>query len=161
MLADLLTYLPEAILVKVDRAAMRISLETRAPLLDHRLLEFTLRLAPELIRRKRLLKRLVYRRIPRALMDRPKQGFGVPLGTWFRGELRELLLDTLTPDRLRAVGIEQFSPVQRVLSSHMSGAFDEYPRLWTLLILSLWNDACRTRRTLAAGDEPVPLAPAI
>jgi len=158
MLADLLTYLPEAILVKVDRAAMRISLETRAPLLDHRLLEFTLRLPPELTRRKRLLKRLVYRRIPRALVDRPKQGFGVPLGKWFRGELRELLFDALTPARMRTVGIEQFAPVQKVLASHMSGAFDEYPRLWTLLMLSLWHDR---HRALASGREPVPLAPAI
>ncbi len=158
MLADLLTYLPEAILVKVDRAAMSISLETRAPLLDHRLLEFTLRLPPELTRRKRLLKSLVYRRIPRALVDRPKQGFGVPLGKWFRAELRDLLFDALTPTRMRAVGIEQFSPVQKVLASHMSGAFDEYPRLWTLLMLSLWHDETRT---LANRHEPVPLAPAI
>ncbi len=158
MLADLLTYLPEAILVKVDRAAMRISLETRAPLLDHRLLEFTLRLPPELTRRKRLLKSLVYRRIPRALVDRPKQGFGVPLGKWFRAELRDLLFDALTPARMRAVGIEEFAPVQKVLASHMSGAFDEYPRLWTLLMLSLWHDETHTR---ASRHEPVPLAPAI
>lgn len=149
MLADLLTYLPEAILVKVDRAAMNISLETRAPLLDHRLLEFTLRLPPHLTVRKRLLKRLVYRRIPRSIVDRPKQGFGVPLGQWFRGELHELLMDTLTPPRLRAIGIEGYTPVQRVITSHMSGTFDEYPRLWTLLVASLWHDGHRAR----AGED--------
>jgi asparagine synthase (glutamine-hydrolysing) len=158
MLADLLTYLPEAILVKVDRAAMGVSLETRAPLLDHRLLEFALRLPPTLTRRKRLLKRLVFRRIPRRLVDRPKQGFGVPLGNWFKGELRDLLLDTLTPARLRAVGVEQFGPVQRVLDSHLSGAFDEYPRLWTLLVLALWHDRHRAR---TASRQAVPLAPAV
>jgi asparagine synthase (glutamine-hydrolysing) len=158
MLADLLTYLPEAILVKVDRAAMAVSLETRAPLLDHRLLEFALRLPPTLTRRKRLLKRLVFRRIPRRLVDRPKQGFGVPLGNWFKGELRDLLLDTLTPARLRAVGVEQFGPVQRVLDSHLSGAFDEYPRLWTLLVLALWHDRHRAR---TASRQAVPLAPAV
>jgi asparagine synthase (glutamine-hydrolysing) len=158
MIADLLTYLPDAILVKVDRAAMRTSLETRAPLLDHRLLEFTLRLPPALTRRKRLLKHLVYRRIPRALVDRPKQGFGVPLGAWFRGELRDLLFDALTPARMQAVGIGEYSPVRNVLASHMSGAFDEYPRLWALLVLSLWHDK---RRSRTSGHEPATLAPAI
>jgi asparagine synthase (glutamine-hydrolysing) len=160
MLADLLTYLPEAILVKVDRAAMSISLETRAPLLDHRVLEFALRLPPELTQGKRLLKRLVYRRVPRALVDRPKQGFGVPLGQWLREDLRDLLLDALTPARMEAVGIEQFSPIRSVLASHMSGAFDEYPRLWSLLMLSLWHDGCRTRAA-AQRQVSTPLAPAM
>jgi asparagine synthase (glutamine-hydrolysing) len=145
MLADLLTYLPEAILAKVDRAAMSVSLETRAPLLDHRLLEFALRLPARYTSRKRLLKAFVYQRVPRALVDRPKRGFGVPLGKWFRGELRTLVEDALTPARMQAIGIDNFLPIQRVLTSHFSGAFDEYPRLWALLVLSLWHDTHRTR----------------
>jgi asparagine synthase (glutamine-hydrolysing) len=155
MLADLLTYLPEAILVKVDRAAMKVSLETRAPLLDHRLIEFVLQLPPRLTRRKRLLKRLVHRRVPRVLVDRPKQGFGVPLGRWFRGELRGLLQDALTPARMNAVGIDDCGPVRRVLTSHLTGEFDEYPRLWTLLVLTLWHDMHRDR---AHATTPAPAA---
>jgi asparagine synthase (glutamine-hydrolysing) len=158
MLADLLTYLPEAILVKVDRAAMRVSLETRAPLLDHRILEFALQLPHRYTRRKRLLKSLLYRRVPRALVDRPKQGFGVPLGKWFRGELRDMLHDALTPAGMRAVGIDDYRPVRRILDSHMSGAFDEYPRLWTLLVLRLWHDTVRAHAT---APEARPLAPAV
>ena len=152
MLADLLTYLPEAILVKVDRAAMATSLETRAPILDHRVLEFALRLPPALVRGKRLLKQLVYRRVPRALVDRPKQGFGVPLARWFRGELRSLLVDQLTRDRLQAVGIEDFSVVQRMIDQHLSGTVPHGPRLWALLVLSLWHDS-RIDRRPARGAE--------
>lgn len=145
MLADLLTYLPEAILVKVDRAAMATSLETRAPLLDHRVLEFALRLPPRLLRGKRLLKNLVYRRVPRAIMERPKQGFGVPLARWFRGELRSLVFDALTYDRMRAVGVQDYGLVKRIIDEHMSGARDHPARLWALLVLSMWNDARHER----------------
>jgi asparagine synthase (glutamine-hydrolysing) len=143
MLADLLSYLPEAVLVKVDRAAMNVSLETRAPLLDHRVLEFALQLPAAYTYRKRLLKQLVYRRVPRSLVDRPKQGFGIPLGHWFRTELRDLVMDMLTPARMDAVGIHDYSVVKRLLTTHMSGTVDEYPRLWSLLVLSLWHDSRR------------------
>src|SRR5687768_17020554 len=145
MLADLLTYLPEAILVKVDRAAMATSLETRAPILDHRVIEFALQLPVEFVRRKRLLKQLVYRRVPRRLMDRPKQGFGVPLSRWFRGELRPLLLDVLTPSRTADLGLRDYGTVRRLLDEHLSGARDQSARLWPLLVLGLWHDAHRVR----------------
>ena len=140
MLADLLTYLPEAILVKVDRAAMATSLETRAPLLDHRVLEFALQLPPQLLRGKRILKNLVYQRVPRNIMERPKQGFGVPLARWFRGELRSLVLDALTVDRMRAVGVHDYDLVRRIIDEHMSGRRNHPARLWALLVLSMWND---------------------
>lgn len=145
MLADLLTYLPEAILVKVDRAAMAVSLETRAPLLDHRILEFALQLPPALLRGKRLLRRLVYRRVPRALVDRPKQGFGVPLARWFRGDLKPLLLDVLTPPRMQAVGVQEYAMVKRLIDQHLAGAFDHSSRLWALLVVGLWAEARRNR----------------
>ena len=150
MLADLLTYLPEAILVKVDRAAMAVSLETRAPLLDHRILEFALQLPMAMLKGKRLLKRLVYRRVPRELVDRPKQGFGVPLARWFRGQLKPLLLDTLTPAQMRAVGIQDYAIVRRMLDQHLSGVADHASRLWALLILGLWAHARRNRSHLTA-----------
>ena len=157
MLADLLSYLPEAVLTKVDRAAMRVSLETRAPLLDHRLLEFALQLPSQYVRRKKLLKKLVYRRVPQALVDRPKQGFGVPLGKWFCNELRDLLMDALTARRMSAVGIQDYRVVERMLASHMSGAFNEQYRLWALLVLSLWHESHRAR---ADVQPPLRLASA-
>ena len=163
MLADLLTYLPEAILVKVDRAAMRTSLETRAPILDHRVLEFALRLPPALLRQKRLLKQLVYRRVPRQMVDRPKMGFGVPLARWFRGELRPLLLDVLTPTRMHAAGVQNFGVVQRMLDEHMSDAAGHGPRLWALLVLGLWYDGRRGRRqarpidSIHLSSRPLPV----
>ena len=151
MLSDLLTYLPEAILVKVDRAAMATSLETRAPFLDHRVLEFALRLPFSLIRGKRLLKRVVYRRVPREIMDRPKQGFGVPLGRWLRGDLRPLLCDTVTADRMHAVGIEDFTLIERMIAQHMTGNRDHSGRLWALLVLGMWD----TLRRSYAREPPV------
>lgn len=141
MLADLLTYLPEAILVKVDRAAMAISLETRAPLLDHRVLEFSLQLPLSYVRDKYLLKRLAYRRIPRELLDRPKQGFSVPLGRWFKGELRGLLTDALTAQRLEHLGIQNVGLVRQIMDEHLSGVHDHTSRLWALLVLSLWEQS--------------------
>jgi asparagine synthase (glutamine-hydrolysing) len=145
MLADLLTYLPEAILVKVDRAAMATSLETRAPILDHRVLEFALRLPDHLLKRKRLLKQLVYRRVPREIMDRPKQGFGVPLSRWFRGELKPMVMDTLTADRLAAAGIQDGTVARRMVAQHMAGQVDHSARIWALLVLTMWSDARRER----------------
>jgi asparagine synthase (glutamine-hydrolysing) len=160
MLSDLLTYLPEAILVKVDRAAMATSLETRAPILDHRVLEFALKLPPRLLRRKRLLKQLVYRRVPQEIMDRPKQGFGVPLDRWFRGELKPLVLDTLTADRLRTAGIQDQTVVRRIIDEHMSGRVHHPARIWSLLVLALWSDARRARPTQPALRPERVLVPA-
>jgi asparagine synthase (glutamine-hydrolysing) len=155
MLTDLLTYLPEAILVKVDRAAMAVSLETRAPLLDHQVLEFALQLPQRLVRSKRLLKELVYRRVPRPLVDREKQGFGVPLAAWFRGTLRPLLEDTLVPARLEAAGIRDHALVRRLIDEHTTGQRDRASQLWPLLVLGLWQDARgvspRARRRAAPG----------
>ena len=145
MLADLLTELPEAILAKVDRAAMATSLETRAPILDHRVLEFALKLPVHLLRRKRLLKQLVYRRVPREIMERPKQGFGVPLNRWFRGELKPLVMDNLTADRLAAAGVQDDTVARRVIDEHMSGRVDHSARIWALLMLTMWNEGRRVR----------------
>jgi asparagine synthase (glutamine-hydrolysing) len=145
MLADLLTYLPEAILVKVDRAAMAVSLETRAPLLDHRLLEFSLRLPVRFAHRKRLLKHVAFRRVPRALLERPKQGFGVPIGRWFRGRLRALLQETLSPAALDRAGIRDVALVQRYVRDHLQGVANHEARLWALLVLCLWDEK-RVRR---------------
>lgn len=137
---DLQTYLPEAILAKVDRAAMSVSLEARAPFLDHRLIEWTLRLPHKFIRDKYLLKQLAYRKVPKSLLDRPKQGFGVPLRHWFRNELRDLLKEMLTPNRLEPFGIQNNALVQQFVEEHLSGQKDHSRRLWALLVLSMWGE---------------------
>ncbi len=147
MLCDMLSYMPEAVLVKVDRAAMATSLETRAPLLDHRILEWSLRLPETLVQDKRVLKQLAFKRIPRALLERPKQGFGVPLSEWFRKDLRNLLIDSLQPSRLKALGLENTAFVETLVREHISGTQDNSARLWPLLALSLWQDEQRSKIT--------------
>jgi asparagine synthase (glutamine-hydrolysing) len=149
MLSDMLGYMPEGVLVKVDRAAMAISLETRAPLLDHRVLEFSLRLPQKFIQDKYLLRRLAYQRIPQHLLDRPKQGFGVPLEHWFRKDLKHLLTDALSSGQLKAVGIENTALVQKILDEHLKGQ-NHAARLWSLLVLSLWYEAQKNRKVSAA-----------
>ena len=140
MLADLLTYLPEGILVKVDRAAMAVSLETRAPFLDHRLLEFSLQLPASFVENKSLLKQVLFRRVPRSLLERPKMGFGMPLAKWFRGELRDLVLDALASRKLKDLGIRNVKIVEQMIHEHLAGIRNHVSRLWTLLVLSLWNE---------------------
>lgn len=138
MLADLLSYLPEDILVKVDRAAMATSLETRAPLLDHRVMELSLRLPDRLVRGKRLLKELAYRRIPRRLLERPKQGFGIPAAAWLRGALRDSLHEAVRPERLARAGVGGEALVARLLDEHQRQVANHSSRLWFLYVLGLW-----------------------
>ena len=108
-LLDLVSYLPDDILAKVDRASMAVALEVRAPLLDHRVAEFAIGLPLGLKRRdgtaKWLLRRLLDKRVPRQLIDRPKMGFGVPLTDWFRGPLRERMSDYCTGNDLETLGL--------------------------------------------------------
>lgn len=139
-LADLLSYLPDDILVKVDRSAMAVSLESRAPLLDHRIIEFAFGLPDPLVTGKRLLRNLAFRHIPRPLLERPKRGFAVPLATWFRGPLRPLLHDTLTAARLQTCGIDQPEPALSLLQRHQKGE-NHSMKLWVLLMLALWHEA--------------------
>jgi asparagine synthase (glutamine-hydrolysing) len=142
-LTDLLHYLPDDILVKVDRAAMACSLETRVPLLDHRLIEFALSLPTEMKYRreeqKLTLRRVLYRHLPRALFQRPKAGFAVPLRHWFRGEFRPLVNDLLAPDALRRQGHFHPATVQRLLAEHDSGRANHERYLWALLVFQLWH----------------------
>jgi asparagine synthase (glutamine-hydrolysing) len=145
MLSDMLSYMPEAVLVKVDRAAMATSLETRAPLLDHRILEWSLRLPEKLVQDKYILKQLAFKRMPKSLLERPKQGFGVPLAEWFRKDLRSLLVDSLQPKRLQSLGLENTTFVESLVREHISGNQDNSARLWPLLALSLWQDEQRSR----------------
>jgi asparagine synthase (glutamine-hydrolysing) len=137
-------YLQEDILVKVDRASMAASLEVRAPFLDPDLMDFLATVSPSLKMKrgtpKYLLKRVMRGRIPDEIIDRPKQGFGVPLGAWFRGALKPMALDRLSPDRVRAAGVLDPRGVAHLLDDHMSGRADHGRQLWLLLQLDLWSD---------------------
>lgn len=138
---DLQTYLPDDILVKVDRAAMASSLETRVPLLDHRVVEFALRLPLSYKvregRGKWLLRQLLYRHVPAHLIDRPKKGFSVPLAHWLRGPLRDWAHALLDPSVLASQGIVDVSAVQAKWQQHLAGR-DWSTHLWSILMLQAW-----------------------
>jgi asparagine synthase (glutamine-hydrolysing) len=157
MALDLLGYLPDDILVKVDRAAMAVSLETRVPLLDHHVVEFAWRLPLNLKIRggetKWILRQLLYRHVPKALIERPKMGFGIPIGEWLRGPLRGWAEALLDERRLRSEGFFRPEPVRRMWEAHVRGAMDEQYRLWGVLMFQSWLEA---NSETAVASTPVP-----
>ena len=144
MLLDLTGYLPGDILVKVDRASMAVSLETRAPLLDHRLIEWTWRLPLALKRRNRtgkwMLRQLLYRYVPPSLVERPKMGFAVPIDRWLRGPLRDWAWSLLEPSRLRREGVLRPESIERLWHDHQSGRRNHQHRLWVALMFQAWRE---------------------
>lgn len=144
MAADAMTYLPDDILVKVDRAAMAVSLETRVPMLDHRVFELAWRMPLSMkIRRgqsKWLLRQVLYRHVPAELIERPKMGFAVPIDAWLRGPLRSWADALLDPARLRREGVLEASAVQRMWRSHLSGRRNLQQPLWNILMFEAWRE---------------------
>lgn len=145
MLLDQLTYLPDDLLAKVDRASMAVSLETRAPLLDHRVAEFSWSLPEPLklgaLGGKEPLRRVLYRHVPREMMERPKMGFEVPIGLWLRGPLRDWAAALLAPDRLRREAWLDPAAVEALWRQHLSGRFNHGLALWNVLMFQAWLDA--------------------
>ncbi|MNS18666.1 Asparagine synthetase [glutamine-hydrolyzing] 1 [compost metagenome] len=142
---DASTYLPDDILVKVDRASMVTSLEVRAPFLDHTLVEFIAKLPTAYklkgMTTKHLLKRAAADMLPDHILNRPKKGFGIPVAKWFQGELRSTMLDVFSPARLRDAGLFEVSAVQTLVKEHLDGKRDHRKPLWTLFMFELWREA--------------------
>lgn len=143
MLVDLLTYLPDNNLAKVDRASMAVSLEVRVPMLDHRVVEWALRLPLRMKIRggatKWVLRQVLYRHVPKALVERQKMGFDVPIGTWLRGPLRDWAADLLDRDALESDGLLRASEVRRVWREHLAGRANHGRGLWVILMLQAWR----------------------
>jgi asparagine synthase (glutamine-hydrolysing) len=144
MRVDQKTYLPDAMLTKVDRASMANSLEIRVPLIDHRVVEFTAGLPEHFKYRngtgKYLLKKLLARYLPVSLFERPKMGFGVPIDHWLRFELKDLLLDYLSAERLKREGLFNTNFVDKKIKEHLSGQVNHQYRLWPLLMWEMWRE---------------------
>ena len=142
LLTDIMTYLPNDLLVKVDIATMAVSLEARSPFLDHHVMEFAASLPEKLKLRglttKYLLKRMLRKLLPAENLDRRKMGFGVPIGHWFRGTLQPFLRETLLSERALSRGLFKPEATKQLVELHTRGERDYAHQLWTLLMLELW-----------------------
>ena len=156
MAQDMLGYLPNDILAKVDRAAMAVSLETRVPLLDPEVVEFAWRLPLDLKIRsgttKWLLRQVLYRHVPPSLLERPKMGFGVPIDSWLRGPLRDWAEALLDSRRLRGEGYFDPDAIDLAWDGHLKGQNNQH-KLWTVLMFESWLQA---QTSSATGQTQVP-----
>lgn len=144
MLYDLKTYLTDDILVKVDRASMSVSLEAREPFLDHKIVEFTSRLPVDVKYNngvsKYLLRKVLYKYVPRDLIDRPKMGFGVPIYEWFKNDLKELYCEYLKEERIKKAGIFNHQYVKTLLDGYFNNKGVNHNKLWLLFVFELWRE---------------------
>lgn len=155
---DMVGYLPGDILVKVDRASMAVGLEARAPLLDHRVIEFSWRLPTSMKIKgwqgKRALRRILNRYVPADLYDRPKQGFNVPIGTWLRGPLRDWAENLLSAQKLQQREFNDRLGTEKLWQEHLSGRVDHSRQLWSVLMFQSWLHESQQRGVLSPSSEP-------
>ena len=142
MYKDILSYLPDDILTKVDRAAMSMSLETRIPLLDHKIIEFSWSLPQSIKYRngttKWPLHQILYQYVPKKLVNRPKSGFSIPLSDWLRGSLRDWAEDLLDYNRIKDEGVLNTQKINLLWQEHMSGKRNWAQLLWSILMFQAW-----------------------
>jgi asparagine synthase (glutamine-hydrolysing) len=140
---DIKTYLADDILTKVDRMTMAASIEARVPLLDHRIVEFALSLPPEMklrrARTKLILRQAMRGRLPEMVLNKPKEGFSIPLKHWLRGPLQPLMMDLLSADCVQRRGYFEPQTVSHWVSEHLRGRANHSHRLWALMVLELWH----------------------
>jgi asparagine synthase (glutamine-hydrolysing) len=162
MLRDSQTYLSDDILAKVDRAAMAVSLETRVPFLDHELAELAWRLPLDQKIRdgqgKHILRRILYRHVPQQLLDRPKTGFGAPVGDWLRGPLRDWAEDLLDTGRMREEGYLNPTPVRQMWDEHLQGRRHWQHQLWGVLMFQAWLRARPGRSAVTLPTSALTVA---
>lgn len=144
MLIDLKTYLPDDLLVKVDRASMSVALEAREPFLDNKILEFSSALTPQLKYKngisKYILKKILHKYVPPELVNRPKQGFGVPIQEWFSQDLKQLYLESLSPDKIRQREILNPHTVNILLKEYLNCNTANSDKLWLIFAFQMWQD---------------------
>jgi len=144
MLWDLHSYLPGDLLCKVDRTTMAVSLEGREPLLDHRVVEFAFRLPLHLrlgsLGGKHIIRKILYKYVPRKLVERPKQGFTIPLWKWMQRDLKELISRYLDPKRIHDAGFLNPQLVQETVAAFQKGKSIDVNRVWYLLVFEIWRD---------------------
>jgi asparagine synthase (glutamine-hydrolysing) len=157
MINDTLGYLPDDILVKVDRASMAVSLEARAPFLDHELIEFSWSLPREWKVNpdggKLILRDLLHRLVPRSLVDRPKTGFGIPLADWLRNDLKEWMCDLVNRHTIEQHGLFRWAPIERAMVEHFSKRRNFAYQLWTVVMFQAWYERLRSNQSVMGGND--------
>lgn len=157
---DIKTYLPDDILTKVDRMTMAASLEARVPLLDHRIVEFALNLPPRMklrgLQTKTILREAMADYLPKAVLEKSKQGFSIPLKNWLRGPLKPLMTDLLSVDSIRRRGYFEPQCVINWISDHLDGRVNNSHRLWALIVFELWHQQVVDERAPLRMNTSLP-----